>query len=74
MAEPAHQAVAGEVDRDRAQLDLRGRPGRRDDHLLPAEVRPDPRLELAQAERLGHVVVRAHLQADHLVDLRSRAP
>ena len=31
--------------------------------------RPEPQHELADAERLRHVVVRAELEADHAVDL-----
>ena len=42
---------------------------RRGGLLGPPEDRPDPRRELAQAERLGHVVVGAELEADDLVHL-----
>ena len=51
------------VARMRAVLRRRGR------LVRPAEDGADPRCELAQRERLGHVVVGAELEADDLVDL-----
>ena len=65
----AQQPVAAEVGLDRPEIDDRRRPVDRDRLLGPAEQRPDPRRQLAQAERLGHVVVGAELEPDHLVQL-----
>ena len=65
---PAEQAAArGRVDGERADRVHRLRPagpGR-----SAAEVGPDPGPQLGEPERLGQVVVRAGLQADHDVHL-----
>ena len=65
----AQHAVAGEVDLDPAEVDERRRVAPAARLLGPPEDRPDPRRQLAQAERLGDVVVGAELEADDLVDL-----
>ena len=63
--------MAREVHLHPADVDdtRRGRDGRSGRLVGPAEDGADPRGQLAQRERLGHVVVRAQLQADDLVDL-----
>ena len=53
-----------EAERTGAQHPLGGRGRHR-----PAQHRPHPGDQLARAERLGHVVVGAELQAEHPVDL-----
>ena len=63
--------VAGEIDRDLAGLD-RARAaldGRGAVELAAAELGADAAEQLADAERLGDVVVGADLEADDLVDL-----
>ena len=65
----AQDAVAGEVHLDAAEIHERRRGLRRGQLLGAAEDRADAGGELAQAERLGHVVVRAELQAHDLVHL-----
>ena len=67
----AQEPVAGEVDLDAARGRRPPAAPRAVDRLLrAAEERPDPGRQLAQAERLRHVVVGAELEADDLVELR----
>ena len=65
----AQQPVAAEVDLDAPEVDDRRRRLDRDRLLGAAEERPDPGRQLAQAERLGDVVVGAELEPDDLVEL-----
>ena len=62
--------MAGEVDLDRAEVDDGRRAVDRDCLLGAPELGPDAGGQLAQAERLGDVVVGAELEADDLVELR----
>ena len=64
-------ALAG-LDPERTALDglvLARRAGRGREGFDPTKERLHPRLELAHAERLGEVVVRAHLESEHPVEL-----
>ncbi len=59
-----------EIDLDPAEVEDRGH-GLAGEGLLGAPEQPaDPGRQLAQAERLRHVVVGAQLEADDLVELR----
>jgi hypothetical protein len=64
----AEDPVTGQVDLDRAEVDDWGRSGL-GCLLAPPQVRPDPGAQLAQAERLGDVVVGAEFEPDDLVEL-----
>ena len=59
-----------EVHLDPLEVDDRRRRLDRDGLLRSPEQRPDPRRQLAKAERFRDVVVRAELQPDDLVELR----
>ena len=65
----AQQAVAAEIGLDRPEIDDRRRTVDRDGLVRPSEEGADPGAQLAQAERLGHVVVGAELEPDDLVEL-----
>ena len=62
--------MSGQVDLDVAEVDRGRRLALGDAALGPPEEGPDPGDQLAQAERLGHVVVGPELEPDDLVDLR----
>src|SRR5207245_4438772 len=68
------KAMAGQIDLHPAEVD-RGQWGVGDGLglrlLCSAQERPDAGEELSEAERLCHVVVRAELEPDDLVDLRA---
>ena len=67
--------VPGDVEADVADLELLGVVG--DDIVVgraPAETGPHPGHQLAEPERLRHVVVGADLETDHRVDLRRCGP
>ena len=72
----AQDAVAGEVDLDRARgrRSAGGASSRGAACSAAAEQRPDPGRQLAQAERLRDVVVGAELEPDDLVELAVLAP
>src|SRR6476661_2768966 len=61
--------AALEVDLETTRGDRLLTAGPAADHLGAAERGPDAAAELTDRERLGDVVVGAHLQAEHLVDL-----
>ena len=67
----ARERARGEVERVRPERHaafVAGRAGR-DALAMPAQHRVDARDELARIERLGQVVVGAHLEADDAVDV-----
>ena len=61
--------MAGEVDLDPAEVDERRRVASSAACSARRKIARIRAVELAQAERLGDVVVGAELEADHLVDL-----
>ena len=65
----AQQAMAAEIGLDRPEIDDRRRPSTATAWSDRRKQRADPGGQLAQAERLGHVVVGAELEPDDLVEL-----
>src|SRR3954453_17912287 len=65
---PTLDSAALEVDDEVAVADHAAAGGVREVAVRAPEQRPDPTEQLAQRERLGDVVVRPELQADHLVE------
>ena len=61
----AHDGERGEIDAHRTEHELLDQ--RRVGPFAPPQHRLDPRQQLAQRERLGHVVVGAELEPEHLV-------